>query len=47
MTWLQFTPKPFKNVNHIFPTQQMDVYNLIQASIPDKTLKELSFLAAV
>lgn len=41
MTWLQFTPKPFKNVNHIFPTQQMDVYNLIQASITDKNIQKI------
>lgn len=41
MLWLQFTPEPFKNVNHIFPTQQMDVYNLIKASIPDKNIKKI------
>ena len=41
MPWLQCIPNRFKNINLIFPTQQQDVYNLIQASIPDKNIRKI------
>ena len=41
MPWLQCIPHRFKNINLIFPTQQQDVYDLIQASIPDKNIRKI------
>ncbi len=41
MAWLQCIPHGFKNVNHIFPTQQADVKKMIDICKDDKNIKKI------
>lgn len=40
-SWGVFSPKYFKNCEFIFPTQQKDVYNLLQLWKNDKNIKKV------
>ena len=38
MVWMRCIDEEYLNVNHIIPTRQRDVYDLIKAVMPDKNI---------